>query len=111
QDGQLTDVTSVNIGPIKVGRTPPGLTINVARPQNPSNHLFGDAPNLTLLGYDLTDQSGQLVSSRSAPVPQLNLTLYWRCESPPSLDYTTFAQMRNTDGEIIAQKDQPPLAG
>ncbi|MBN1219056.1 MAG: hypothetical protein JXM69_09010 [Anaerolineae bacterium] len=104
QDGQFSDVTSVRIGPIKVGKTPAGLTVDQANPQMPLNYSLGDAPNLTLLGYDLTPQTG-------AAKPDLKLTLYWQVESPLSVDYTTFIHLRNRAGEIIAQQDQPPLRG
>lgn len=42
---------------------------------------------------------------------QLSITLYWRSESQLPLDYTVFVHIRNSAGEIVAQKDQPPLKG
>jgi hypothetical protein len=107
QDNRLTDITHVNIGPIKVGRTPPGLTIETADPQHPLNQPFGEASDLLLLGYDLEGDNCQ----QSTVNCQLSIKLYWRCESPLPFDYTTFVHIRNAAGEIIAQKDQPPLNG
>ncbi len=111
QEGQPIDITSVNIGPIKVGGPPPGLTLEVANPQRPLNQTLGDASNLTLLGYDLTDQIGQPISNLQLPITNLQLTLYWRSEAPLPLDYTTFVHLRNAAAEIVAQRDRPPLDG
>jgi hypothetical protein len=104
QAGQPIDATSINIGPIKIGGPPPNATRSSAKPQNPLNQLFGDGPNLTLLGYDLTPQPVK-------PPSPLSLTLYWRSEAPLPLDYTTFVHLDNAAGETVAQHDQPPLAG
>jgi hypothetical protein len=101
QEGKLSQTTSVTLGPIKVGHAPAGLVVNSANPENKLNRPFGDPTNLTLLGYDLTPPL----------TDTLQLTLYWRCESPPLLDYTTFIHLRNAAGETVAQKDQPPLNG
>jgi hypothetical protein len=110
QEGQPTAATSVNLGPIKVGRTPPGLTVAAANPQHASPHPLGAGPHLTLLGYDLIQSSGadcHLSPARCA----LTLTLYWRSEAPLMVDYTTFVHLRNGAGETVAQKDAPPLHG
>jgi hypothetical protein len=103
QDGHPIEATSVNIGPIKIGQTPPGLTQETVSPQFDLNQPFGDAPNLTLLGYDVSDPA--------QTVPNLNLTLYWRSESPLPIDYTVFVHLHDSTGEIVAQQDQPPLYG
>ncbi len=103
QAGQMSDVTSVTLGPVKIGRNPPGLTQAAANPQVVLNQPFGDAPNLTLLGYTPEPASDS--------AQNLKLTLFWRSESPLPLDYTTFVHLRNAAGETVAQKDQPPLAG
>jgi hypothetical protein len=101
QDGQPIEASSITIGPVKIGDTPPGLTLDTAQPQVVLNQPFGDAPNLTLLGYD------QLPITNN----ELPIILYWRSEAPLSLDYTTFVHIRNAAGENVAQKDQPPLKG
>jgi 4-amino-4-deoxy-L-arabinose transferase-like glycosyltransferase len=99
-DGHLTDVGQVTIGPIKVGGPPPGLTLASAAPQVSLNQPFGDAPNLTLLGYDLE-------TARDAA----SIKLYWRSEAPLMTDYTTFVHVLDEAGGVVAQKDQPPLGG
>jgi 4-amino-4-deoxy-L-arabinose transferase-like glycosyltransferase len=104
QNGQLGEITSVSVGPIKVGHTPAEFTIDSANPQVPLAQSFGDMPNLTLLGYDLTHQS-----NLSEPV--VTLTLYWQTESPLNIDYTTFVHLRDALGQTVAQQDQPPLNG
>jgi hypothetical protein len=110
QDGQPIDTTSINIGPIKIGGPPPGLTLKTAHPQHPLNQPFGDAPNLMLLGYEfdqLSIDNCQLTIDNC----QLSITLYWRSESLLPLNYTTFVHLRNAGGDIVAQHDQPPLDG
>jgi hypothetical protein len=111
QDGQPVDKTSINIGPVKIGRAPPGFTLDAANPQHPLNQPFGDTPNLTLLGYNLTDETGQPIENLKSSIVNLNLTLYWRAEAPLSVDYTTFVHLRDAAGQTVAQKDQPPLNG
>ena len=104
QDGQPLDVTSVSLGPVKIGRTPADFTAAAASPEVVLDRPFGDGPNLTLLGYDLAQTT---VEDR----PALRLTLYWRSEAPLPVDYTTFVHLRNAAGEVVAQQDQPPLHG
>ena len=111
QDGQVIDATSITIGPIKVGSAPPGVTLAEAAPQTPLNQPFGDAPHLTLLGYDLTDQDGRPIQHPDGKIESLNLILYWRSEAILPLDYTTFVHVRDGKGQVVAQKDQPPLNG
>ncbi|MBE7470376.1 MAG: hypothetical protein HS114_14690 [Anaerolineales bacterium] len=107
QNGQPIDATAVIIGPIKVGGPPPGATLTTAKPQTEVNQPFGDAPNVTLLGYDLEGDNCQ----PSTVNCQLSIKLYWRSESLLPVDYTTFVHLRNATGETVAQKDQPPLNG
>lgn len=104
QDGQLLDVTSVSLGPVKIGRTPADFTVAAANPQVALDRPFGDGPNLTLLGYDLARTTAE-------DRPALRLTLYWRSEAPLPVDYTTFVHLRNPAGQVVAQQDQPPLHG
>lgn len=114
QDGQPIDAASVEIGPLKVGRTPPQFLTTGAQPQVQVNQIFGDPPALTLLGYDLADDTGRLLSKSpnpQSPISNLHLTLYWQVESTLPIDYTTFVHLRNASGETVAQKDRPPLDG
>jgi hypothetical protein len=113
QDGQPLEASSIDIGPIKIGQGPAGVTLENATPQVRLNQPFGDDPNLTLLGYDLTDETGRPLPSpvSGQSVQALKLKLYWRSESILTIDYTTFVHVRNEAGEIAAQKDQPPLQG
>jgi hypothetical protein len=106
EDGQLLDVTSLSLGPVKIGRTRPGWTLDEAEPEISLNQPFGQLPNLTLLGYDLASQPNPQ-STRQ----EVALTLYWQSESPLAIDYTTFVHVRNEAGETVAQRDQPPLNG
>jgi hypothetical protein len=103
QDGQLLEATSISIGPVKIGQ-PARFTVEAASPQVVLNQPFGDVPNLTLLGYDLE----RLVDEGQ---PSLQLSLYWRSEALLPADYTTFVHLLNQAGDVVAQKDRPPLDG
>ncbi|MDM8531122.1 hypothetical protein QUF63_08105 [Anaerolineales bacterium HSG25] len=98
QDGQISDISSVVIGPIKVGHAPPDVTTDAPNPAVTLNQPFGDM--VTLLGYTLnqTDE-------------QLSLTLYWQANMPLPLDYTTFLHLRNPANENVAGMDRPPANG
>ncbi len=96
-NGQSAGQSSVRLGPIKVGGPPPEVIAANPQPQRLVNQPFGG--QITLLGYDNNSQNS------------LNLTLYWRAETAPAADYTTFLHLRNAAGQTVAQKDQPPAAG
>jgi len=97
-EGRPVDDTSVNLGPFKIGDTPPGFTVQNPQPQTTVNVSLGD--QIALLGFN------------SKPNTQnLELTLYWQADRIPAADYTVFLHLRNAAGETIAQKDQPPLGG
>lgn len=100
QDGEMSQITSVSIGPVYVGGPPPAVRQDSPAPQVTLNESFGFGPHLTLLGYDLTHDP-----------ESLKLTIYWRSEAPLFVDYSTFVHVRNAAGEMIAQKDRPPLEG
>jgi 4-amino-4-deoxy-L-arabinose transferase-like glycosyltransferase len=108
QAGQPTDVTSVVIGPIKVGGPPSGVTAENPAPQITLNQTLGN--QITLLGYDKPAGGGPTGRLRTQP-SVVGLTLYWRAEAIPSADYTTFLHLRNAANETVAQKDSPPAAG
>jgi hypothetical protein len=101
REGQLSDVSHVTVGPIKIGKTPPGLTLATAQPQVPVDQPFGDPTALRLLGYDLAHSSES----------DFKLRIYWQVEAPLNVDYTTFVHLRDGSGELVAQQDQPPLKG
>jgi hypothetical protein len=98
ESGEPTGTTAVMIGPIKVGGPPEGVTIDRAEPENTLNVLLGD--QIELSGYDLENTADEL-----------QLTLYWKAMRVPDQDYTVFVHVRDSTGEVVAQKDQPPLNG
>jgi hypothetical protein len=102
ETGEPTGKTALTIGPIKVGGPPPGFTSEQGTPQNRVNIALGD--KIELLGFDVKEQQ----SSGLAP---LELTFYWLPLAVMDTDYTVFVHLRDTIGQTVAQKDQPPLNG
>lgn len=45
------------------------------------------------------------------PGEALHLTLVWEALRPVEADYTVFAHLLGPHGEIVAQRDSPPLRG
>jgi hypothetical protein len=122
RDNQVIDETSVVIGPIKVGGPPPEVIAANPIPHIPLNQSFGD--QISLLGYDLTDENGQFFETQnSAKGTQaklkihnsqfkiLNLKLYWQGLTQINNDYTVFAHLRDETNQTVAQVDGPPAAG
>ncbi|MCK6624868.1 MAG: glycosyltransferase family 39 protein [Anaerolineae bacterium] len=119
ETGQPTESTAVMIGPIKVGGPPAGVTVTAANPQYELDIVLGD--QIKLLGFDLMNQqAGAAVKSGSSSKPNLptfqssnllHLKLYWQALAAPQTDYTVFTHVRNTAGETVAQKDNPPAGG
>ena len=66
------------------------------------NQRLGD--QFELLGYNLD-------RSTVKPGESIELRLYWKALRRPEADYTVFAQMRDADNHIVAQKDDPPQVG
>ncbi len=98
-EGNVLDATSVVLSTVKVGSAPPGVTVSQPSPA----HLRADALGglVTLLGYDLS------VEPKAAKV-----VLYWRCDAPLPIDYTTFVHLtRAGSTEIVTQMDRPPADG
>ena len=48
------------------------------------------------------------MSNRSQP---FTLTLVWQAEKATAVDYTVFAQLISSDGQVIAQDDMMPAKG
>lgn len=107
QNGQMSEVTHITLDPIKVGYLTGGPTAEAEPPQHQLNESFGS--HFTLLGYSLGEPGGTEKAALAGPT--LKLTLQWRCETPPPLNYTTFVHLRDSAGKTVAQQDQPPLKG
>jgi hypothetical protein len=121
ETGEATETTAITIGPVKVGGPPPGFTVDRAEPQTELQVMFGE--QIKLLGFDLLEPkaTNQPLSSSSlaacpTPIPtslscSLKLTFYWQAVALAETDYTAFIHLRNSAGEVVVQKDQPPLMG
>lgn len=64
---------------------------------NPIRYTFDK--QIELIGYDFDYSS------------ELSLTLYWKRAAPMPTDYTVFVHVIDTNGTIIAQRDQQPANG
>lgn len=95
-DGVSSEITSMTLGPIKIGPTPPELLLSpqAAQGDNPLSVQFGEPPLIALNGYDLT-QAKEI----------LQLKLYWQSLAPTQTDWSFFIHATNQTGDIIAQKD------
>jgi hypothetical protein len=103
--GQPSDVTSVSLGPVKIGGPPPGVTVTEAAPQVKLAAELGD--QVRLLGFDLN-----LGEAGTWPMAQpVQLSFYWQPLVDPQVDYTVFVHLRRQDGKIVAQADGPPAGG
>jgi hypothetical protein len=69
---------------------------------NPEHVTF--AGGIELLGYDLTPGPYQ----RGQPI---RFALYWQAMTPPSLSYTIFAHLLDSQGTLAAGWDNPPCHG
>jgi hypothetical protein len=66
-----------------------------------------------LAGYRLTTDVASPQSSilATAPNTALRLTLYWRVLAPMETSYTVFTHLLDANGQLWAQKDNPPVRG
>lgn len=60
---------------------------------------------------DLAHLAGAAVETSDATPAALTVRLQWDVLTTPTIDYTTFVHVVNSAGELVAQQDQPPLAG
>ncbi|MDM8520638.1 glycosyltransferase family 39 protein [Anaerolineales bacterium HSG6] len=102
--GEPTEVSAINIGPIKVGGPPAGVTVTEPTYQHAIGTILGE--QIQLLGYDSQHDC------RSSEIAcTLEYDFYWQAVQSPPADYTMFLHVRDAAGNVIAQKDQPPTAG
>lgn len=101
-DGQLSEITSLTVGPIKIGGPPPGVVLSPAavQPEVTLSTEFGRPPVILLRGYDLRRMDGTL-----------KLTLYWESLSPTPVDWNAFVHLRTQAGKTAAQSDGPLGSG
>jgi 4-amino-4-deoxy-L-arabinose transferase-like glycosyltransferase len=86
------------IGPIKIAA--PGF---VEPPiEHALNQRLGD--QFELIGYNLDRSSVK-------PGESIGLRLYWKALRRPGANYTVFAQVRDAENHIVAQKDDAPQSG
>jgi 4-amino-4-deoxy-L-arabinose transferase-like glycosyltransferase len=101
-DEQPGDVTSVTIGPVKIGNPSSDVVLSpkALDPEIPLSIDLGEPPTIKLLGYDLTETDSQL-----------QLDLYWESLAQMPVDWSVFVHVRDEAGETVAQKDGPAGAG
>jgi len=76
----------------------------------------GDAPTMPALEPPFTfgevaRLSGALIESIAAEKKTVSVHLQWDALSTPVEAYTTFVHVVDERGELVAQRDQPPLNG
>jgi hypothetical protein len=111
ETGQPTETTSITIGPIKVSGPPAGITEQQADPQTELNIALDG--QIMLLGFDTANQMNTGLEADgvvSEPQP-LEIVLYWQALERIDTDYTVFAHLRDSNGDIAAQADSPPAQG
>lgn len=59
---------------------------------------------VTLVGYDLSSETVH-------PGETLTVTLVWRAEADVATDYTVFIHLFDESGDLVAQRDRPPVNG
>jgi hypothetical protein len=96
--GQFLDLTSITVGPLKVGGPPEGATIVQVEPQHEQTMDFGNT--IRLRGYDL-EQHPQSIT----------LQLYWESISVSETDFSVFVHLKDIEGNLVAQTDRPPIFG
>jgi hypothetical protein len=110
-NGRPIDRTGVRLGPVKVGGSPPEVTVTAAKPDYLLNLSFGAQGQITLLGFNLTGVAGQSIDDSPRPGFKPTLTLFWQAQANPPTDYTVFVHLVAPDGHLVAQADSPPAAG
>ena len=63
------------------------------------------------VGEDIRMLGYRLARREVAPDEPLLVTLYWQAKDPVERAYTVFTHLQGPDGELIAQQDNPPVAG
>ncbi len=99
-DGDISDVTYVNLGPIKIGGPPSNVLALDVTPQHPRDDKLSDL--IKLNGYDL---------AYLPDAQELHLTLFWESISVTERNYKTFVHLQDESGQIVAQKDVEPANG
>jgi len=75
-----------------------------ARPTVPQKVDVHLGETIELVGYRLAQRD-------VAPGDTLLLTLYWQAETTVDGAYTVFTHLQGSDGQLVAQKDNPPRRG
>lgn len=70
-----------------------------------TSYHFGEA--VELVGYGLDD----LEPEQPQPGEIVTVTLYWRIEQPQPLYPIVFVHLLDSEGQIVAQDDRPPVGG
>ncbi len=97
KSGKFLPQNSVRLGTIKVGGAP-GEVSPPEPPAHPADTRFGD--KIVLSGYTVIIQPDNL-----------QMKLYWSPRGTPAADDTLFVHIVNRAGQVVAQRDAPPLDG
>ncbi len=96
-DGEmLSDLMLLDLAPLRP------MEPTSDRVTHPVGAQLGET--VTLVGYDLS-------AERLRPGEAISVTLVWRAEQPPEVDYTAFLHLVDRQGRLVSQSDHPPLEG
>lgn len=63
------------------------------------------------MGEKIRLEGYRLAQDEVSPGDTLLLTLYWRAEQPVEKHYSVFVHLQDENGNLVAQKDNPPVRG
>jgi hypothetical protein len=94
------EVGQASLGTVEISGRPHDFTPPAV--QHPEAYRLADS--IAFLGYDLSSTAIQAGSP-------ISLTLYWQSLAPVDESYTVFVHLLGPDGQVWAQKDNPPGQG
>jgi hypothetical protein len=95
-NGQPSEIYYVELGPIKLGGPPESVLAGDQQPDVPRADNLGDV--IRLSGYSLV----------SLPNNELKITLFFESLAQTSQNLTAFVHLRDPEGNLLTQQDQPP---
>ncbi|HEX9075261.1 MAG TPA: hypothetical protein VF932_05755, partial [Anaerolineae bacterium] len=109
-DGEFTDVYAKVSDPARLHFVAAPLANIKIPPVSPGPDEMGAATPLRARVGDAFVLAGYVLRP-DLPARKVHLTLYWQSLTATENDYTAFVHLVDSSGNIVAQKDAPPLDG